>query len=112
MGWLSIDILCPQCDNRWDDIIDREVDSYLLTFDCPRCGEEECRRTMSAPNVTRASYPDGYKRGSAFEDQKAAARLRADRANLPHDKRGEINTEIRAREKSSAKGSIKKEKGQ
>jgi hypothetical protein len=112
MGLFAIDILCPQCDLRWDDLVDRNEDTWELRFECSRCGCEDCSRTMSAPNMTKASYPDGYKRGPGYDAMKEASKMKAERANLPMDKRNDINKAIRTVEKQAASGYIKKEKGQ
>lgn len=71
MGWISIDIQCSECGNKWDDIVDRaNVDNLFI---CKECGKVAGKKTISTPMVMKAAYPDGKKR---FSDMKEAAKLK------------------------------------
>ncbi len=112
MSWISIDIRCGICEHHWDELVPRPAPEVgACGYACPECGGE-AYRTVSAPRNLRASHPDGYSRGPGYAALKEAARLRATRADMPHEKRTEINTEIRAVEKAASKGYSKKQKGQ
>lgn len=114
MGLISIDIKCGVCEYVFDDLVQRPAaDVGVPAYVCSECGSE-AYRILSAPKVLRASHPDGYDRGPGYQALKEAARLRADRANLPSTDtaRADINKEIRSVENASLKGAIKKEKGQ
>lgn len=89
--WFSVDLKCDACEYEWDDLVKRdEKDEVQL---CPRCNLKHGHRIISKPNVTRKSYVDGTKR-KGLTELKQAAKLEQDKANLPHDKRGEIQKEI------------------
>ena len=113
MGLFSIDIACDCCGRVWDVLVERsDASTYTepcMFSDAP--GEPECpgrgSRTVSVPNGLRVSTPMGVSgKGSAYSELKQAARLKAERANLPHDKRGDINKEIHARQQAANRGSI------
>ena len=61
---------------------------------CPEC-EGVGTRTISVPNAMVASYPDGRKRGDTYQKLKEASKLESERMNLPPDKRGDINKQIK-----------------
>lgn len=109
MALFSIDMRCDCCDYVWDTLVQRE-EANTATEPCPACPGTG-RRTVSAVTPLRASHQMGYNRGAAYEDIKSAARLKADRANMDHNKRADINKEIRALEKSAGKSHIKTSKG-
>jgi len=109
-GWRTLDIECSQC-GTVSDLLVRTAD-VDKEHTCPECGYEKCTRMLSAPMVLRASHQSGYNRGPAWADLKEASKLKVERANLPHDKRGDIDKEISKRQKSAGKSYIKKEKGQ
>lgn len=91
MGWIAIDIRCQDCDHVTDILIDR--DEQGGTWGCPECGGA-MSKTFSAPNITRASYVDGTKR-KGFSEHKEIAKLESAAADLPPNKRGEINKAIK-----------------
>ncbi len=93
-SYKTIDILCPECNAKWDQLEDRSA--IPEKFTCA-CGCTEAKQTIGTPIVLKASYLDGYKRGAAFEGAKAIQKLRTQAASLDHNKRTEINTEIAAR---------------
>lgn len=99
-NWETIDIACDAdaCLFSWDDLIERETRDDI--FVCPVC-DGPAHRTMSIPNVTRVSYQDGYSKGAAYEELKQIARLKKTRADMHHDKRGDINKEIAERRKTA-----------
>lgn len=113
MSLISIDIRCsdPECNHIWDTLVER--DQQDLGVDCPICGVFGFK-TFSAPNVLRASHPDGYSKGPGYQAIKEAARLKSARANMPNtdSARADINKEIRAVEKAAGRGYVKKEKHQ
>lgn len=90
MGWITIDIRCQDCDHVTDILIDR--DEQGGTWGCSECGGP-MSKTISAPNITKASYVDGTKR-KGFAEHKEIARLQTEAADLPPNKRGEINKAI------------------
>ena len=66
MGWRSIDIRCEdkECAAVWDELVDMaELDNV---FECKVC-KGPAKRTISAPMVLKASYPDGMKRSGWAE---------------------------------------------
>lgn len=91
MGWIAIDIRCQDCDLVTDIIIDR--DEQGGTWGCPECGGA-MSKTLSAPNITRASYVDGTKR-KGFEDMKQAVRVEREMMDLPPEKRSEHKKAIK-----------------
>jgi len=90
VGWITIDIRCEECDLVTDILIDR--DEQGGTWGCPDCGGP-MSKTLSAPNFTRASYVDGTKR-KGFSEHKEIARLESEAAELPPQKRGDIQKAI------------------
>lgn len=93
MSFKSIDLLCGDCAHQWNDLIEREL--VDATHQCPDCGKQAGKRTMSMPNVTRASYPDGHRRGGGYQEMKEVAKLQKESMNMDYKKRGDINKEIR-----------------
>lgn len=99
-GYISIDIRCESdsCGHVWPELVKRGTESDV--FGCPECSGPALR-TLSAPNMTKATYRDGYKRPEGYQLGKEAQKMRAERANLPHEKRGQIDAEIRKVDKLS-----------
>lgn len=91
MGWKSIDIMCPDCNHKWDTIVSsEEVD---LNFLCGECGMENARKCISTPMIMTAALPDGTKR---FSDMKEAAKLKTVKSQTNDaDTRKNISKEIR-----------------
>lgn len=76
MGLLSIDTLCDVCQNKSDQLVDRELATQWDTlYTCDVCGERGVRRVWSLPNTTKESYPDGYKRGGDYALLKESAKI-------------------------------------
>jgi hypothetical protein len=77
---------CPSCAHYFDGLIDDDLrDSGTL---CPEC-EAPCTREherITAPNVLRASWPDGRRTDTA-RDLIEASKLEAESYNLPPSKR-------------------------
>lgn len=90
MAWITIDIRCEKCDLVTDLLIDREEQGG--TWECPAC-QGEMRKTLSAPNITRASYVDGVKR-KGFQDQKEIARLESEMFDKPLGERRQYEKSI------------------
>lgn len=66
------------------------------------CGErEDLRRIIDMPAVMNAALPDGTraKRDGTFVDMREVAKMEVQRASMPHDKRGDIDAEIKSRRK-------------
>lgn len=61
MGWKGINLRCDQCNHVWPTLVERGLDEDDWRECCPECGGLG-RKTMSAPMVLRASYPDGTRR--------------------------------------------------
>jgi ribosomal protein L37AE/L43A len=93
-GWLSIDIQCtnPDCQTATDLVVRR--DEAGDSWECPDCGGEMKRAYLSVPMPLRKSFRDGVRRKN-FREGIEALRLEADSYNLPVEKRGEINKEIK-----------------
>lgn len=90
-SWKSINIRCQECKHVWHDLIERE-DENLEDFECPECGSLAGVKTLSAPNVLRASYHDGKRR---FDDLREINSLRKERADTKRSERTKINRELR-----------------
>lgn len=107
MGLLSIDTLCDRCGNREDTLVDRELASNWDTlYTCDQCGERGVRRIWSAPNLTKESYPDGYKRGGDYALLKESVKMERDAAG----KAGATKKEL-LKAAAELKKSAKYEKG-
>lgn len=107
MGLLSIDTLCDKCGNQEDALVDRDLASNWDTlYTCDMCGERGVRRVWSAPNVTRESYPDGYKRGGDYALLKEVAKLETKAASAPAGTKFEMKKAI-----SELKKATKHERG-
>ncbi len=84
MSLLSIDTLCDRCGNREDTLVPRaSAADWDTLYTCDNCGERGVRRVWSAPNLTKESYPDGYKRGGDYQLLKEAAKLETKAASAP-----------------------------
>lgn len=96
MSWKSIDIQCqnPDCKHTvYGEVVRKEeVDDR---WECPACGGEMKHQPfLTAPLPLRASYADGQRR-KGFRELAEASRIEADSYNLPPEKRGHHNDEIR-----------------
>jgi hypothetical protein len=84
MSLLSIDTLCDRCGNREDTLVPRaSAADWDTLYTCDQCGERGVRRIWSAPNLTKESYPDGYRRGGDYQLLKEAAKLETKAASAP-----------------------------
>lgn len=93
MSYISIDILCPDCEIRWDDLVKR--DEVTNKFPCPFCMGIEAERTISIPNVTRASYRDGVQRRGWDEVKHASKLNKSLGGTVSESEKKEIRKEIR-----------------
>lgn len=93
VSYKSIDLLCSECGHEWHDLVERDL--VNATHQCPDCGKQAGLRTMSLPNVTRASYPDGHKRGGGYQELKEVAKLKGEMMNQDIKGRGDITREIK-----------------
>ena len=95
MGLLSIDTLCDACANRTDLLVPRaSAAEWDTLYTCDNCGERGVRRIWSAPNLTKESYPDGYKRGGDYQLLKEAAKLETKAASAPAGAKFEMKKAI------------------
>ena len=95
MGLLSIDTLCDACANRTDLLVPRaSAAEWDTLYTCDNCGERGVRRIWSAPNLTKESYPDGYKRGGDYQLLKEAAKLETKAASAPSGAKFEMKKAI------------------
>ena len=107
MSLLSIDTLCDVCANRTDQLVPRDLASNWDTlYTCDNCGERGVKRVWSAPNLTKESYPDGYKRGGDYALIKEAAKVEKQAASAT----GSTKTDLLKAAKELKKAS-KTEKG-
>lgn len=91
MGLLSIDTLCDRCGNTEDRLVDRELASdWDSLYTCDNCGERGVRRIWSAPNLTKESYPDGYKRGGDYALLKESAKIQKQAASATGSTKKEL----------------------
>lgn len=84
------DFLCPECETGEE----RNV-PYAEREDqqCHTCGKV-LLRMFPAPMVLSASFPDGHKR-KGWSEMREASKLNKESANSPHDRRKEIEKEIK-----------------
>lgn len=100
---LSIDLYCPECNQRSWDTLPKSEATYEARWDCPNCGaSQSVKRIPSAPNVMRASFPSGYKR-AGFQEMKEAAALEVERMSMPTEQRAKVKSEIDRLEQRSPK---------
>ena len=106
MSLFSIDMECQSCGIVWDTLVERSS-ADQATEPCPvNCGGAG-RRCLSIPNGLRVSTPMGVSgKGGAYKELKQISKLKVDRANLPEQKRGEINAEIQSRQRAADRASI------
>ncbi len=95
MGWKSIDIRCANesCGIVYTEIVDStDVDN---DFVCIMCGET-AKRTISAPNVLKASWPDGHREKTAnWKDLKEIGKLEREATNIAQNRAPGDRTEIK-----------------
>jgi len=92
MSYKSIDVKCQDCELVWNELVERELEN-TAKFTCPNCGGLG-KKTVSAPTVLKATYPDGTKR-DGFRDMKEALKLESEMYNKHYDKRKEYQDEIK-----------------
>lgn len=107
MGLLSIDTLCDVCSAQTDMLVPRDnAADWDTLYTCDVCGERGVRRVWSLPNVTKESYPDGYKRGGDYALLKESAKLQKQAAS----KTGTAKTDL-LKAAAELKTASKHEKG-
>lgn len=91
-GYISIDIRCMECSHLWNDLVLREEAGKIV--DCPECKQPAGRRTISAPRILKASYPDGHKRAGWAEmrEQEKLATILRNPKTSNEDKKYASNT--------------------
>lgn len=99
MGLRMYEYLCRDC-QKWMDVL-VEYEDRQPTVTCEHCGTGTSEYHLSAPAVMGVAIADcvGRKSNKAWQDMKAISKLEVQKANLPPDKRGEIQTEINERRK-------------
>lgn len=85
MGYLSIDIECTLCNQRWDDLIDRESLGHVKYL-CPGCGGEG-ERVFSSVMGLKASYPDGLAR-PGWKEAREINKLKAEKLKIEGSGKG------------------------
>lgn len=112
MGYLSVDVRCAGCGSVFPALVDRETPDELVPCVCGA----QAQKTISAPTVLKASWPDGYREQNNpdFIRLKEASKLecelaRKDANRKPGEIKGltEINSlkkEIDTIKKAPAKG--------
>lgn len=89
----SYDYKCKSCEYTFVDIV--SYDDRDNIQECPDCGAVNAFRFYGKmPGVTRASYVDGTKR-KGFDTLKEVNKLEIEKADLPPEKRTDINKEIK-----------------
>jgi hypothetical protein len=107
MSLFSIDTLCDRCGNTEDKLVPRaSAADWDTLYTCDNCGERGVRRIWSAPNLTKESYPDGYKRGGDYALLKESVKMEKDAAG----KAGATKREL-LKAAAELKKSAKYEKG-
>lgn len=91
MGLESVVLLCKDCGEEWDDLVERSERDSL--HPCRECGKIAAERVFTAPAVMNTALPDGTKR-KGFTEMKEVARLEKEMANKPHNQRKDIKAEI------------------
>jgi hypothetical protein len=93
-NFISLDLGCPSCSLSWDTLVDRAEHAEGKYPPCPRCGEPNTRRLVSAPAIMQRALPDGVRR-KGFKEGAEAFRLESESYDMPPEKRGDINKEIK-----------------
>ena len=95
MNLKSISMICKNCEYVWPILVNREDELLIDKEDeiCEQCGSQG-EKTVAAPTVLRASFPDGTKRKN-FADLREVSKLRKQMYNTPPDKRGEFKKAIK-----------------
>ena len=112
MSYLSIDARCSECDSVFPALVDRDnPDEPVPCKYCPGVGH----RTISAPTVLKASWPDGYreKNHADFVRLKEASKLECELAKQDANRKAgdrkqlkelkELKDEIKSIKKAPAK---------
>lgn len=91
--------LCRDC-GKWMDVLISYEDRQP-TVTCDHCGTGTSEYHLSAPAVMGVAIADciGRKNDKSYQDMKAVSKLEVQKANLPYNKRGEIQKEINERKK-------------
>lgn len=92
MSYISDNHRCSECGLTYTMIVKREKRDD--PSNCPECMKMSGSRTISAPALMTASYPDGRKRGDTYQKLKEAAKLEAESMNVPVSQRGEYKKMI------------------
>ena len=90
-GYITRGYRCPECTHYWEETISRDEDTGQRS--CTECGVTSPKVPV-APAAFRVAYHDGKDRGDGYRKLKEAAQLEKKKANLPHEKRGDIQREI------------------
>jgi len=92
---ISRDFTCSveTCQHQWWESIPRSEDSGVR--ECPECGGLGLKVFRSVPNSMFTAMPDGTDRGDTYRKIKEAAKLETEMYNLPREKRGEHQKQIK-----------------
>ena len=95
----TYDYRCDNCEIVIEEF--RKYEDRDTPAECMMCKGPMNKTWVTMPGITRASYIDSGKtsRAKDLHDLKEVAKLEVQKANLPPDKRGEINKEIKERSK-------------
>lgn len=88
------DYLCKACGEKTEWLVNTADPDWDAPKDCMKCGRGKAYRAPSSPPVQKASYVDGTKR-KGMEDLKEAAKLEQAKANLPPEKRHDMEKAIK-----------------
>jgi hypothetical protein len=89
--WRSFDFKCPACQLVETHVEDTEnIEEHL----CTMCGEK-MDRLFGAPQVLKASWPDGKCIDQATRDLQKSYKVESEMFSLPNNKRAEHKKEIK-----------------
>jgi len=101
MSYISDDYQCEECGHVWTELNAR--DNRPDKLDCEaECGlgELSAIKLFSSPTPLRHSFHDGVNRGDSWKKLKEASKLNKQMLGMPHEKRGELRSEIRKLKKT------------
>lgn len=99
------DYTCKHCNVVFPALVTYE-NRDTPEMECPVCSRQDgITRNMAIPTLTKASYPEGYKR-PGWGELREAAKLNVEKANTPYQNKAErkrLDREINKLTKESAK---------
>lgn len=108
MSYISLTYACSGCGHHFDSLV-RRSEREEPEVECPLCesmlGKQD--EALSAPNVMRASWPDGRRTDTA-KDLIEASKVEAESFNMPPEKRAAHKKEVaKLRTPASLRGTSK-----